>query len=145
MNRICFDMDGTFVDLYGVNGWLNDLENENTRPYDEAKPLVNFSTFARLLNKVQKNGYKIVIISWLSKNSSKDYEIAVKNAKLNYLKKHLPSVIFDEIHIVSYGTPKENFGNQNSILFDDEEKNRNNWNGVAYEPKEMLKILAEMG
>lgn len=143
--KICLDMDGTFVDLYGVTGWLNDLINENTRPYDIAKPLVNFSILARLLNKAQRNGNEIVIISWLSKNGTEDYDRAVTNSKMNYLKRHLPSVNFDEIHIVPYGTPKENFGNENAILFDDEEKNRNNWNGIAYEPKEMFKILAEMG
>ena len=34
-----FDMDGTFVDLYGVENWLDDLTNSRTRPYEIAKPL----------------------------------------------------------------------------------------------------------
>ena len=46
---IWFDMDGTIADLYNVNGWLDDLENERTRPYDEAAVLLNFATLARLL------------------------------------------------------------------------------------------------
>ena len=29
--RICFDMDGTIADLYGVEGWLDDLISENVR------------------------------------------------------------------------------------------------------------------
>lgn len=137
-----FDMDGTFVDLYGVEGWLEDLIAERTRPYDEAKPLVNFSRFARLLNKAQRNGYKIAIISWLSKNGTEDYNARVTNSKLNYLAKHLPSVKFDEIHIVKYGTPKQNFcTNANDILFDDEKPNRDNWTGIAYEPKKIFEIL----
>lgn len=142
--RICFDLDGTLVNFYGVDGWLDDLLNERTRPYEICKPLWNFSKLARMMNKAQENGNKIVIISWLSKNSSENFERAVTKAKLNYLKKHLPSVNFDEIHIVSYGTPKSNFGDENSILFDDEERNRNDWNGIAYEPNEIFNILEEM-
>ena len=44
MNKaIFFDMDGTIADLYGVDGWLDDLRAERVRPYAEAKPLVNLS------------------------------------------------------------------------------------------------------
>ena len=50
---INFDMDGTIADLYGVDGWLNDLINGDTRPYDIAKPLVNMSALARRLNALQ--------------------------------------------------------------------------------------------
>ena len=35
------------------------------------------------------------------------------------------TVIFDEIHIVAYGTPKYTLGN--GILFDDEQKNCDEW------------------
>ena len=70
---IWFDMDGTIADLYGVDGWLEDLINQNPRPYIEAKPLLNLSLLARRLNKLQKKGYKIGIISWLSKKDDIDY------------------------------------------------------------------------
>lgn len=137
-----FDMDGTFVDLYGVEGWLDDLIAERTRPYDEAKPLVNFSRFARLLNKAQKNGYRIAIISWLSKNGTEEYNERVTKAKMDYLAKHLPSVKFDEINIVKYGTPKQMFcTNENDILFDDEKPNRENWTGKAYEPCKIFEVI----
>ena len=47
MNKaIYFDMDGTIADLYGVSGWLADLEAENVRPYAEAKPLINLALLA---------------------------------------------------------------------------------------------------
>ena len=67
---INFDMDGTIADLYGVDGWLNDLINLNVRPYAIAKPLVNMSALARALNKLQRLGYKINIISWTSKSGT---------------------------------------------------------------------------
>ena len=137
-----FDMDGTFVDLYGVENWLDDLINERTRPYDEAKPLVNFSKFARRLNKAKKNGYRLAIVSWLSKNGTPEYNARVITAKRNYLKKHLPSVEFDEIIIVPYGTPKQNYcTNRTDVLFDDEKPNRDNWTGKAYEPTKIFEII----
>lgn len=137
--QINFDMDGTLVDFYGVEGWLDDLMNRNTRPYREAKPRINFSSLARLLNKAQRNGYEICIISWLAKNSTKEFDEAVARTKLDYLKKRLPSVKWDKITIVPYGTPKSTCGN--GILFDDEAPNRNEWKGTAYDVDNILEIL----
>ena len=36
---IYFDMDGTLANFYGVKGWLDDLQNFRTRPYELAEPL----------------------------------------------------------------------------------------------------------
>ena len=140
---IWFDMDGTIADLYGVDGWLEDIINQNPRPYIEAKPLLNLSLLARRLNKLQKKGYKIGIISWLSKKDDIDYSIVVTKAKKKWLKKHLPSVKWDNVNIVKYGMNKWDACG-NGILFDDEEQNRSNWKNDSYEPKEILKILKKL-
>ena len=42
-----FDMDGTLADFYGVENWLTYLERQQTKPYREAKPLVNMKKLAR--------------------------------------------------------------------------------------------------
>lgn len=142
---INFDMDGTIANLYGVHNWLGYLENEDVTPYILAKPLVNMSALARKLNALQKQGHKIAVVSWLSKSGSAQYNEAVAMVKRNWLARHLPSVKWDEIIIVPYGTPKENYcGNALDVLFDDEEKNRANWTGRAYDVKEILKILGEI-
>ena len=142
---IFFDMDGTIADLYGVENWLDYLTASDTLPYKIAKPLVRLNSLARILNKLQKNGYRIGIISWLSKNGTEDYNKAVAETKINWLKKHLASVNFDEINIVEYGTPKQLFAKtKNDILFDDEAKNRNNWTGTAFDVNEILEILKGM-
>lgn len=142
---IFFDMDGTIADLYGVDNWLSYLINEDTLPYEIAKPLLRLNAFARVLNRLQRNGYKIGIISWLSKNGTDEYNEAVTMVKREWLKKHLASVIFDEIHIVKYGTPKHFFANTiDDILFDDEEKNRNEWTGRAFNVNEILEILKSL-
>lgn len=137
--NIWLDMDGTFVNLYGVNNWLPMLIAEDTTPYEVAKPLVAMNVFARRLNTLKRKGYTINVVSWTSKNGSADYNARVATAKRAWLARHLPSVEFDRIDIVAYGTPKQN--GRNGILFDDEEPNRTNWNGTAYDVKNILETL----
>lgn len=146
MNKaIYFDMDGTIAGLYQVEGWLNNLINEQTRPYREAKSLVNMRKLGKVLNTLQAEGYHIGIISWLSKNGSEEYNERVTTTKINWLKTHLGAVEFDEIKIVKYGTPKQEVVNfPEGILFDDEEPNRNNWKGTAFDVDNILEILANL-
>lgn len=139
---IFFDMDGTIADLYGVENWLDFLIASDSLPYEIAKPLIRLSALARILHRLQDEGYRVGIISWLSKNSTPEYDEKVTEAKKNWLKTHLPSVEFDEINIVPYGTAKEKFAKtENDILFDDEEKNRQNWTGEAFGVENILEIL----
>ena len=141
--QIWFDMDGTIANLYGVEGWLNYLINEDVYPYENATTIGNFSLFARFLNTLQRKGWKIGVISWTSKNGSDLYNGEVALAKLVWLHKHLPSVHWDEIKIVRYGTNKwEVCGG--GILFDDEEGNRAAWQGKSYEPKDIFNILKQL-
>ena len=142
---IFFDMDGTIADLYGVENWLDYLIASDALPYEIAKPLIRLNALARILNRLQKQGYKVGVISWLAKNSNTTYDEKVTRAKKEWLKKHLASVNFDEIHIVKYGTPKQTFAKtENDILFDDEEKNRNDWTGKAFDVTEIIEILKGM-
>lgn len=141
---IYFDMDGTIADLYSVDNWLAKLRDFIPTPYLEAKPMMRFSLLARYLNLLQVKGYRIGIISWLSKNSNSFYDEKVTEAKRAWLKKHLPSVHFDEIHIVPYGTPKSQVVSEIGILFDDEESNRNEWRkagGIALNNNNILERI----
>lgn len=137
--EIWFDMDGTIADLYGVDGWLEMLIHNDPTPYKIARPLVRMATLARLLNRLQREGYEIGIVSWLSKTSTAEYDRAVTEVKKEWLTIHLKSVRFNSIDILPYGTPKE-IG-RDGILFDDEEKNRRNWNGIAYDVNEIIEVL----
>lgn len=139
---INFDMDGTIADLYGVENWLDYLIAGNVFPYANAAPLLRLCVLARYLNQLQKQGYKLAVISWLSKNGTDEYNVEVAEVKREWLKKHLPSVEWDEIIIVPYGTPKESFCHScNDILFDDEKKNRDNWTGIAFTPDKIISVL----
>lgn len=141
---IYLDMDGTFCNLYAVPNWLEMLQNEDTTPYEQAPYMVNNAHLARLLNGLQRKGYNIGIISWLSKNGSAEYNRAVTKAKQEYLRKHFPSVSFNNIIIVPYGTPKETFNSGFDYLIDDEAQNLENWTGEAYHASKLIEVLQEI-
>ena len=139
---IWFDMDGTIANLYAVENWLPKLRNEDTSPYADAVPLLKMNVLARLLNRAQRNGYKIGIVSWTSKGGSAEYNKAVAITKIKWLANHLASVHFDEIRIMDYGTPKSTvMSDSNDILFDDEEPNRREWKGVAHDVDNIIGVL----
>lgn len=139
--KIWFDMDGTIVDLYGVKNWLEMLIAEDETPYAIAKPIVNLSLLARLMNKAQRNGYEICIVTALAKNSTNDYDEKVRNAKIKWLAKHLKSVHFDEIKFVPYYYTKNDVNDGNDWLFDDEERHLSTWTGRAFPAKMMIEVL----
>lgn len=140
--KINFDMDGTIANLYGVQNWLEMLIAEDTTPYAKAAPMVNMSALARRLHTLQRAGYEIGVISWLSKSGGLEYNERVTEVKRKWLAKHLPSVQWDSVIIIPYGTPKELFcGTAEDILFDDEERNRESWTGIAYDVENILEIL----
>jgi len=142
---IWFDMDGTLNKFYDVPDWLPKLRSYDPSPYAEAKVMHNMSLLARYLNKLQKMGYQIGIISWLSKESTAEYNNLVSDTKHQWLFTHLRSVSFDYIHITAYGVPKSLWmNNHDDILFDDNEEIRNEWEGEAYEPDEILSVLKEL-
>ena len=145
---INFDMDGTLSNLYGVENWLDKLRAFDASPYTDALPLVRLSLLARYIHLAQNMGWRVNIVSWLSKEPNSDYDAAVTQAKIEWLEKHLPSVTFDQIIIVPYGVPKHTLSS--GILFDDEVPNRTAWNGAsetnhAYDETvifEVLKMIA---
>jgi len=140
--KIWFDMDGTLADLYNVENWLYALEHSDSTPYEVARPLVNMSLLARLLNRLQRNGYEIGICSWLCRCGSDEYNAEVTAVKIHWLEVHLRSVQFDHIDIIPYGEPKHN--GREGILFDDNAKVRKGWGENAYTEKEIIEILKSL-
>lgn len=145
--KIWFDMDGTIADFYGVYGWLEMLKAEQVAPYERAKPLIRMQSFAKRINHLQKMGYEIGIISWGSKGADDEYLARIAEAKKNWLNRHCPSIVWDEIHVVAYGTPKHSICKE-GILFDDEPNNRNMWiencAGLAFDEHHITEILKKL-
>ena len=125
---LVFDMDGTIADLYSVENWLPDLRNENPRPYIMAKPMYDMDTLACILDLLKAKGWKIAVTTWLSKDSSKNYDDVVRVAKKDWLARY--NFPYDEIHLVKYGTTKATCTRNKAkyqILIDDNAKVRKGW------------------
>lgn len=126
---LVFDMDGTIADFYGVNGWLEYLNESNPTPYIIAEPLYDMVVLTSVLNILKTKGWKIVVTSWLAKDSTKDFDKEVRQAKREWLEEY--NFPFDEIHLVKYGTTKANCTRKlggYQILIDDNEQVRKGWN-----------------
>jgi hypothetical protein len=129
MNKtIVFDMDGTIANFYGVDNWLNDIRNENTRPYDIAEPIYDMDVLNAILLALKSQGWRIAITTWLAMGSSVEFENATRRAKLNWLAKY--DFPYDEIHLIRYGRTKADATRKNGgyqILVDDNAKIRQGW------------------
>ena len=129
MNKVLvFDMDGTIANLYGVDGWLNALRNSDETPYVVANPLYNMEKLAEMLNLFKGFGWRVVVTTWLAKDSNKAYDDKVRKAKIEWLAKY--GFPYDEIHLVKYGTTKANCTRKLGgfqVLIDDNEKIRKGW------------------
>lgn len=118
---IYLDLDGTIADLYGFSGWLDCLQNEQTTPYTEAGLLVDGEQLRNFLAAGKAAGVLFGVISWGAKNASKDYQKAIRRAKIDWLKKNDLLQYFNELHIIKYGTPKNRAAkNRTGVLIDDE-------------------------
>ena len=132
LKMICFDMDGTVADLYGVEGWKPMLRNSIVTPYKVAKPMWDMVRLATILNMFRSIlKVEIRVITWLSMNSTEEYKTAVRKAKREWLdEKEFP---FDNFHGVAYGTTKADCvrrylaENESALLIDDSAKVRKGW------------------
>ena len=136
--KFVFDMDGTIADLYGVENWLSDLENHEARPYKVAKPMWDMALLAEILKAIDA---EIIVVTWLSKNSNKQYDDEVRKAKLAWLKEN--DFPYDKFHGVKYGTTKASVvrrylaENELAVLIDDNAKIRKGWSlGETVNPLE---------
>ena len=125
---LVFDMDGTIADFYGVEGWLDYLNSHDETPYKEAEPLYDMENLTNILNTYKAQGWKIAVTSWLSKNSTKEFDERVRKAKREWLAKY--NFPYDEIHLVKYGTTKANCTRKRGgyqVLIDDNADVRKGW------------------
>lgn len=147
MRTLVFDMDGTIADLYGQVNWLADLEAENPAPYINAEPLYEMAMLNEVLHLLKGQGWRIAVTSWLAKDSTKEYDVKVRQAKREWLEKY--EFPFDEIHLVKYGTTKANCTRKHGgyqILIDDNATVRKGWTlGATIDATEnILTILKKL-
>ena len=143
---LVFDMDGTIADLYNVNGWLEYLQNNNPLPYVVANPIYDMFSLNNLLDILKAQGWKIAVVSWVSKNCDDDYKKAIRLAKTDWLNRY--NFPYDELHIVKYGTTKASCVRKfegRKVLVDDNEKVLKGWKGETINANEnILKQLVNL-
>lgn len=144
---LVFDMDGTIANLYAVENWLTDIQAENTRPYEIAKPMYNMEELSDILHSFQKKGWVIVVTTWTAKDGTKAYNKAVAEAKKTWLEKY--GFPYDSIHCIKYGTTKANCTRKKGgfqILIDDNVKIRKGWTmGMTIDAnKNIIEILKNL-
>lgn len=151
IKELCFDMDNTICGLYNVPNWLPMLRSYDPTPYQIAEPLVDMAELACLLRSLQNCGIKVAVITWLSKESNKQYDDEVRKAKRAWLKEY--GFPFDTLRCVAYGTPKHKIeaarlaADEEALIFDDDARVRRDWNlGGAIDPTttNILDVLKEI-
>lgn len=151
IKEIVFDLDGSVVDLYSVDHWLEMLRAYDPTPYQIAEPLVDMAELGCLLRSLQNCGIKVAVITWLSKESNKQYDDEVRKAKRAWLKEY--GFPFDTLRCVAYGTPKHKIeaarlaADEEALIFDDDARVRRDWNlGGAIDPTttNILEVLKEI-
>lgn len=148
MKLLVFDMDGTIADLYGVENWHGLLVVEDVKPYAIAKPMYDMVVLGELLNALKGFGYRVVVTTWLKRNSSVEYERAVAEVKKTWLDN--AEFPYDDFYAVRYGTPKQEVTRgkgEYQILFDDNAEVRKAWDlGSAVDITEvdLIKYLADL-
>ena len=139
LKMICFDMDGTIADLYGVPNWLELLRMYSPAPFAIANPLLDMRDLADLLYAIRARGVEIRVITWLSKETNDEYDKKVAETKREWLQSYgLP---IDHFHAISYGTPKADVvrsalkADETAIIFDDDVRVLTNWDLDEYPTK----------
>ena len=148
IKEICFDLDGSIVDFYGVPHWLEMLRASDPTPYEVAEPMWDMVVLADVLRKLQTLGLVISIVTWLSKDSTPTYDEEVRRAKREWLNRY--DFPYDHFHGVKYGATKADsvrkrlHDGEEAILFDDNAKVREGWHlGETHDPtaEDIIEVL----
>lgn len=150
VKAIYLDMDGTIADLFGVPDWLRYLrELEDPYPYEAAEPMQDMMLLDDMLRLLADCGITVGVVSWGSKDSTPAYLKAVRQAKREWLRKHLPSV--REVHVVPYGEPKYRSASvkHDAVLVDDNAGVRAKWDDesagrTSIDPSELIGYVAAL-
>ena len=125
MNKIVyFDMDGTLCDFYGVRDWIPRIQHDDASIYYEARPIYKY---INMLKDYKKKGYKIIILSCLSYNTTHKRDIMTKIYKRLWLAKYVGLDNIDSIRIIPYTHHKEYYVREAGMLVDDSDKVLDNW------------------
>lgn len=125
IKAIYFDMDGTFVNLYGVADWQHKITHGDVSPYLDAAPLVSIEKLSRLLKMLRNKQIHTGVLSWGAKGSSVDFLKRTRRAKIAWINAY--GLDFDSIKVMPYGRKKHAYAMSNSLIVDDSPIIRAQW------------------
>lgn len=129
---LVFDMDGTLFDFYGVPNWHDAIYvTFETTPYAISKPMYDPKELNAILHELKRQGWYIVINTWLCQTEIEEFHEAIRNVKLQRLAEiEFP---YDFFIATKYGVDKQapfaNIKNGIQIIVDDSAAIRDAWNG----------------
>lgn len=134
---LVFDMDGTIADLYGTADWRHRLDVSDASVYTDAAPMIDMSVFTACLDTLRAMGYKVAILTWLSKNADPVFHENIRKAKSEWIKRY--GIPADDVIMLDYGTDKSDafckrHPGSDAMLFDDDAKVRASWCGRVIDP-----------
>lgn len=125
---LVFDMDGTISDLYRDDDWLSHILAHNTKPYETAQPIYDYKLLNNLVMKCKDSGWRIIIVTYGSKDNNQKFLRETEKVKLEWLKKY--KFPYDDFYCTSWDIPKWTHLPQNpklAILIDDDKEIRREW------------------
>ena len=121
MIKIFFDMDGTIADLYGHEGWLEKIVNEEEGLFRNLRTIYDPLQLMEIKVLDTDLPLQMEIITWTPMNASPEYCQKVENEKREWALEKFGDV-FSQVNVLPYGVPKqyaETKKSQLMILVDD--------------------------
>lgn len=122
---IYFDMDNTLNKLKCVKDVWKRLDSKDVTPYIECEPCVHG---IELLKCYKKHGYKVIILSCLSRVTDKQFDRETCKAKNEWLALNVGMEWIDDVMYIPYTKHKEEYVKEEGILVDDDVTICMNWN-----------------
>lgn len=135
---LVFDMDGTIADLYNTKDWSHRLDISDATVYRDAAPMVDMTMFTSLLHILRTKGYRVVVLTWLSKNADPQFHKNICIQKRQWLDRY--GIPADDVIMMDYGTDKHQaliakYPDARTVLFDDDARVRDSWkSGMTVDP-----------
>ena len=142
---IYLDMDGTFYNLYEIDGWLNELLTESKNIFTKGNALYKIEDLQKTFENVSSK-YELGIITWTPKECRKTYVGNTAKQKYKWLRENDLIKYFSKIVMIEYGKEKYKYMKENDILIDDDMKNittakENNRKAIHTNGTDLIEIL----